>query len=140
MINLIKKKGSNPQTKATIYWPQWTRVATTTKTTLAKVMARGSTFSVGEVEGMRTDFAQYICDQLLAGDAVQLQGLGTFKLKVSGKAKETIEEVTSRDTTVSVVFVPDEEMTQRLNAEREFQVVSKPTSEGEKDAEEDAKP
>ena len=140
MINLIKKKGSNPQTKATIYWPQWTRVATTTKTTLAKVMARGSTFSVGEVEGMLTDFAQYICDQLLAGDAVQLQGLGTFKLKVSGKAKETIEEVTSRDTTVSVVFVPDEEMTQRLNAEREFQFVSKPTSEGEKDAEEDAKP
>lgn len=140
MISLIKKKGINPQTKDTLYWPQWTRVATTTKTELAKVMARGSTFSVGEVEGMLTDFAQYICDQLLAGDAVQLQGLGTFKLKVSGKAKETIEEVTSRDTTVSVVFVPDEEMTQRLNAEREFQFVSKPTSEGEKDAEEDAKP
>ena len=140
MINLIKKKGVNPNTKTPLYYPQWTRVATTTKASLAKVMARGSTFSVGEVEGMLTDFAQYICDQLLAGDAVQLQGLGTFKLKVSGKAKETIEEVTSRDTTVSVVFVPDEEMTQRLNAEREFQFVSKPTSEGEKDAEEDAKP
>ena len=140
MINLIKKKGVNPNTKTPLYYPQWTRVSTVTKASLAKVMARGSTFSVGEVEGMLTDFAQYICDQLLAGDAVQLQGLGTFKLKVSGKAKETIEEVTSRDTTVSVVFVPDEEMTQRLNAEREFQFVSKPTSEGEKDAEEDAKP
>ena len=34
MINLIKKKGANPQTKEAIYYPQWTRVATTTKTTL----------------------------------------------------------------------------------------------------------
>ena len=137
MISLIKKKGMNPQTKETLYYPQWTRIATTTKTKLAKIMARGSTFSVGEVEGTMTDFAQHICDELLAGNAVQIQGLGTFKLRVSGRSKEKMEEVTSQGAQISVLFEPDEELTQRLNTEREFQFVAKPTAEGEKDAEAD---
>ena len=141
MISLIKKKGINPNTQETLYFPQWTRVATINKTTLAKVMARGSTFSVGEVEGTMTDFAQHICDQLLAGNAVEIQGLGTFKLKVSGKAKTKIEDVTSQGATISVLFDPDAELTQRLNAEREFQFVAKPTTDGEQDAaEEDSNP
>ena len=137
MISLIKKKGANPQTKEVIYFPQWTRIATTTKTKLAKIMARGSTFSVGEVEGTMTDFAQHICDELLAGNAVDIAGLGTFKLRVSGKSKEKIEDVTSQGATISVLFTPDEELTQRLNTEKEFQFVAKPTADGEQDAEDD---
>ena len=137
MISLIKKKGQNPQTKETLYYPQWTRIATTTKTKLAKIMARGSTFSVGEVDGVMTDFAQYICDELLAGNAVDIAGLGTFKLRVSGKSKEKIEDVTSQGATISVLFTPDEELTQRLNTEKEFQFVAKPTADGEQDAEDD---
>ena len=137
MISLIKKKGANPQTKEVIYFPQWTRIATTTKTKLAKIMARGSTFSVGEVEGTMTDFAQHICDELLAGNAVDIAGLGTFKLRVSGRSKEKIEDVTSQGATISVLFTPDEELTQRLNTEKEFQFVTKPTADGEQDAEDD---
>lgn len=135
MISLIKKKGINPQTKETLYWLQWTRVSTVTKTASAKIMARGSTYSVGEVEGIMTDFSQHIFDQLLAGNAVYIQGLGTFKLKVSGQSKSRIEDVTSQGATITVVFEPDAELTQRLNAEREFQFVVKPTAEGQKDAE-----
>ena len=137
MISLIKKKGANPQTKEVIYFPQWTRIATTTKTKLAKIMARGSTFSVGEVEGTMTDFAQHICDELLAGNAVDIAGLGTFKLRVSGKSKEKIEDVTSQGATISVLFSPDAELTQRLNTEKEFQFVTKPTADGEQDAEDE---
>ena len=135
MISLIKKKGTNPKTGSVIYYPQWTRVSTITKTTLAEIMARGSTFSVGEVEGTMTDFAQHICDQLLAGNAVYIQGLGTFKLKVSGTSKETIEEVTSQGAAINVVFEPDNKLTSRLTIEHEFQFVTKPTAEGQKDAE-----
>ena len=137
MISLIKKKGTNPKTQEVIYYPQWTRVSTVTKTALAEILARGSTFSVGEVEGTMTDFAQHICDQLLAGNAVYIQGLGTFKLKVSGKSKERIEDVTSQGVSVTVIYEPDEKLTQRINAEKEFQFVVKPTAEGQKDAEGD---
>ena len=140
MISLIKRKGRNPQTGDTLYFPRWTRIATTTKTKLAKIMARGSTFSVGEVEGTMTDFAQHICDELLAGNAVDIAGLGTFKLKVSGKSKAKAEDVTSAGATIAVLFTPDEELTQRLNTEKEFQFINKPTAEGEQDAEEEETP
>ncbi len=70
MISLIKKKGINPQDKSTLYFPQWTRVSTVHETQLAKRMARGSTFSVGEINGVFADFPQSIIDELLNGNAV----------------------------------------------------------------------
>ena len=140
MINLIKKKGINPQTKTVIFFPQWTRIATVSKSALAERMARGGTFSVGECEGIMSDFPQYICDELLNGNAVQIAGLGTFKLKVSGRAKAEKEDVTSAGAKISVVFEPEAKLTSRLNDEKQFRFVDVPTSEGEQDAEEENAP
>ena len=133
MISLIKRKGIHPQTRTTIYFPKWTRVATVDEKQLAKRMARGSTYSVGEVSGMMQDFPEHIIDELLDGNAVRIDGLGTFKLRVSGKSKVDIKDVTSAGCTVAVVFDPDDELTARLNTEREFRFVAKPTEEGEQD-------
>ena len=135
MISLIKKKGVNPQTKQVIYFPKWTRVETINGQKLAKRMARGGTFSVGEASGVLLDFPQYFIDEMLEGNAVKIDGLGTFKLKVQGKSKEKIEDVTSAGCEVSVVFDPDASLTERLNAEKTFKFVAKPTAEGEQDAE-----
>ena len=137
MISLIKMKGMNPQTKGTIYFPQWTRFATINKTTLAKIMARGSTYSTGEVEGVMTDFAQHIFDQLLAGNAVQIEGLGTFKLKVSGKSATTAKAVTSAGITANVVFVPEDSLTSRLNDEADYQFITRVTADGQQDVDDD---
>ena len=128
MISLIKRKSTNPQTKETIYYPRWTRLATITKTALARIMARGSTFSTGEVEGVMTDFAQHIFDQLLAGNAVQIDGLGTFKLKVSGPSAAT-----ARGVTAGVVIVPEPALVSRLNDEAEYQFISRVTADGQQD-------
>lgn len=132
-ISLIKQKGINPITKAVLWFLRWTRVQTVTKKQLARIMSRGSTFSVGECEGLITDIAEFVTDQLLAGNAVQLDGLGTLKLKVSGKAKAKKEDVTSQSATISVVFEPDADMEARLNAEKQFQFVEKATADGEQD-------
>ena len=136
MISLIKKKGANPQTKEVIYFPQWTRIATVTETQLAKRMARGSTFSVGEINGVFSDFPQSIIDELLNGNAVKIDGLGTFKLKVSGKSQKEKKDVTSAGAKISVVFEPAAELNSRLNDEREFRFVEVPTAEGQQDADE----
>ena len=136
MISLIKKKGINPQDKSTLYFPQWTRVSTITETQLAKRMARGSTFSVGEVNGVFADFPQSIIDELLNGNAVHIDGLGTFKLKVSGKSQKEKKDVTSAGATITVIFEPATELTSRLNDEKEFRFVEVPTTEGQQDAEE----
>ena len=130
MISLIKKKGINPQDKSTLYFPQWTRVSTVRETQLAKRMARGSTFSVGEVNGVFADFPQSIIDELLNGNAVSIDGLGTFKLKVSGKIQADIKLVTIAGCKISVVFESAAELTSRLNDEREFRFVEKPTRRG----------
>lgn len=135
MINLIKKKGINPQDKSVLYFPQWTRVQTTNVQSLAKRMARNSTFSVGEVGGMFQDFPDNIVDELLAGNAVEIAGLGTFKLKVQGKSSANIDEVTTRGCKISVVFEPAASLTSRLNDESEMIFVKVPTVAGVQDAE-----
>ena len=136
MISLIKMKGVNPQTKEVIYFPRWTRVSTVSETQLAKRMARGSTFSVGEINGVFSDFPQSIIDELLNGNAVKIDGLGTFKLKVQGKSQKDIKAVTSAGATISVVFEPAAELNSRLNDEKEFRFVEVPTAEGQQDADE----
>ena len=136
MISLIKKKGANPQTKEVIYFPQWTRISTVNETQLAKRMARGSTFSVGEINGVFSDFPQSIIDELLNGNAVKIDGLGTFKLKVQGKSQKEKKLVTSAGAKISVVFEPAAELNSRLNDEKEFRFVEVPTAEGQQDADE----
>ena len=136
MISLIKMKGVNLQTKEIIYYPKWTRISTVTETQLAKRMARGSTFSVGEINGVFSDFPQSIIDELLNGNAVSIDGLGTFKLKVQGKSQKDKKLVTSAGAKITVLFDPAAELTSRLNDEREFRFVEVPTAEGQQDAEE----
>ena len=135
VINLIKKKGINPQTKTTIYFPQWTRRSTDTAMELAEEMV-GSTYSPGEITGMLVDFPKRIVRSLMNGNAAKLPGLGTFKLKVQGKAKENIDDVTSAGCTVQVVFDVDPVLAAQLK-DAKFQFVAKPTAEGEKDATDD---
>ena len=135
VINLIKKKGINPQTKTTIYFPQWTRRSTDTAMELAEEMV-GSTYSPGEITGMLVDFPKRIVRSLMNGNAAKLPGLGTFKLKVQGKAKENIDDVTSAGCTVQVVFDVDPVLAAQLK-DAKFQFVPKPTAEGEQDATDD---
>lgn len=134
MINVIKKKGANPITKQVLHFIQWTRVSTVLETALAKKMARGGTYSVGEASGVMLDFPQFIIDELLNGNAVRVAGLGEFKLKVSAKADPDPEKVSTRGAQVSVLFEADDELKSRLQNEAEFKIVTTPTPEGQKDA------
>ena len=133
VINLIKKKGINPQTKKTLFFPQWTRRSTDTAIELAEEMV-GSTYSPGEITGMLVDFPKRLVRSLMNGNAAKLPGLGTFKLKVTGKAQEKLEDVTAQGCTVQVVFDVDPSLAAQLK-DAKFQFVTKPTAEGEQDAE-----
>lgn len=135
IINLIKKKGINPQTKQTLYFPQWTRRSTDTAIELAEEMV-GSTYSPGEITGMLIDFPKRLVRSLMNGNAAKLPGLGTFKLKVTGKAQAKEEDVTSAGCQVQVVFEVDASLAAQLK-DAKFQFVAKPTAEGEQDAADD---
>ena len=132
VINLIKKKGVNPQTKKTLFFPQWTRRSTDTAIELAEEMV-GSTYSPGEITGMLVDFPRRLVRSLMNGNAAKIPGLGTFKLKVTGKAQEKLEDVTAQGCTAQVVFEVDNALAAQLK-DAKFQFVTKPTAEGEQDA------
>ena len=125
MISLIKRGRKDPNTKKHVYYPRWTSMGKISKTELAKIMRGGSTFSVGEVEGIMTDFSQHICDQLLNGKTVEIQGLGTFTLNVNGPSHENASQVTTEGLKVTMLFKPDKSLQQRLDTESEFQFISK---------------
>ena len=131
LVNLIKKKGINPQTKQVIYFPQWTRRSTDSAIELAEQM-EGSTFSPGEVTGMLIDFPKRILRSLMNGNAAKIQGLGTFKLKVQGKSCAKIEDVTSAGCVAQVVFDVDPVLAAQF-ADLKFTFVAKPTADGEQD-------
>ena len=135
VINLIKKKGVNPQTRQTIFYPKWTRRSTDTAMELAEEMV-GSTYSPGEITGMLVDFPKRIVRSLMNGNAAKLPGLGTFKLKVQGKAQAKVEDVTAAGCTVQVVFDVDPVLASQLK-DAKFAFVAKPTAEGEQDAADD---
>ena len=137
MISVIRKKGINPMTGETLYRIQWTREATVDEKKMAKTMARGGTYSVGEASGVLLDFPQYFVDELLNGNAVSIDGLGTFKLKVSAPTNADPEKVTTRGAKISMLFDPDSDLLTRLNNEAEFKIVTTPTAEGAADAEAD---
>jgi predicted histone-like DNA-binding protein len=132
---LIKKKGINPQTKTTLYFPQWTRRSTDTAMELAAEMD-GSTYSQGEVVGVLTDFPKRILRSLMNGNAAKIPGLGTFKLRVQGKAKENIDDVTAQGCRAQVVFDVDPKLAAEL-ADAKYQFVTKPTQECEQDVTDD---
>lgn len=115
VINLIKKKGINPQNKQVIYFPQWTRRSTDTAMELAEDMD-GSTYSQGEITGMLVDFPKRILRSLLNGNAAKIPGLGTFKLRVQGKAQAKEEDVTIAGCKASVVFDVDPALAAKLEA------------------------
>ena len=135
VINLIKKKGVNPQTRQTIFYPKWTRRSTDTAIELAEEMV-GSTYSPGEITGMLVDFPKRLVRSLMNGNAAKLPGLGTFKLKVTGKAQTKIDDVTTAGCTVQVVFEVDPSLAAQLK-DAKFAFVAKPTPEGEQDAADD---
>lgn len=137
MISVIKKRGTNPRTGAELWRIQWTREDTVNEKKLAKTMARGGTYSVGEASGVLIDFPQYFVDELLNGNAVSIEGLGTFKLRVQAATNADPDKLTTRGAKVQMVLEPDAELLSRLNTEAQFKIVTTPTAEGQQDADSD---
>ena len=73
------------------------------------------------------------------GNAAKIPGLGTFKLRVQGKAKENIDDVTAQGCRAQVVFDVDPKLAAEL-ADAKFAFVTRPTSEGEQDVVDDETP
>lgn len=137
MIDLLKVKGHDPFKKEELYYLQFTRRATATTTQLASRMSRGSSsYTKGEVAGVTLDLPNAMLDALLEGSAVCIDGLGTFKPRVTSQTDSDPDKVTRGSIKgIDIVFSPDAKLVADLWSRAEFRIVQKATAEGEKDAE-----
>lgn len=142
MIDLLKVRGHDPNTKEALYYLQFTRRTTATTNNLAERMSRGSSsYTKGEVAGVTLDLPNAMLDALLDGQAVTIDGLGTFKPRVSSQTDADPAKVTRGSIKgVDIVFAPDAQLLAAMNARAEFRIVQKATAEGEKDAQGDEQP
>lgn len=123
MITLQKHRRKDPNTKKFVFYPRWKKNGKVTKSQLAEIAARQSTFSKGEIEGQYTDFPQYIVDQVLQGNEVYLEGFGTFYPHVSGPSHENPGKITTEGLEITIRFKPDKSLQSRLDTESKFKFV-----------------
>ena len=135
MISLIEVQGRNLNDNIPIHYLKWTRKDTITTEKLAKGMSRkSSSFTRGEIGGVTLDIPDYICDELLAGNAIRIDGLGTFKLKIKAISAPTSEPLSLRGAEIKdVIFTPDTDFFTRLKKEARFEIVNQTTDEGAQD-------
>ena len=140
MIDLLKIKGRDPQTNQPLHYLMFTRRATATTNVLAERMSRGSSsYTKGEVAGVTLDLPNAMLDALLDGQAVTIDGLGTFKPRVSSQTNGDPEKVTRASIKgIDIAFIPDAALVANLASRAEFRIVQKATAEGAQDADSDA--
>ena len=78
---------------------------------VAHVARHNSVFSKGTIKGVLADVACCLREQLLNGNKVQLEGLGTFGFTISSQGAESLNEFTAANIKkINVIFTPDSEL------------------------------
>lgn len=146
MINIVKKpaniKGFADASKNGIYYyAAYSRKGTIDTVTLAKQMSEtSSAFTKGEVVGVTIDLPTGIKHALLAGQAVTINGLGTFKPSLStSEIKANKDELKASAVSIkSLNFAPDASLLKQLNEEAVFQWIDASAASAEDDGSTDA--
>lgn len=106
-----------------VYYGAYSRKGTADTIALAKQMSEGSSsFTKGEVVGITLDLPRTIKQALLNGEAVRIDGLGTFKPSLhTDKVQEKKEDLKTNAISIAGInFTPDPKFLMELNSEAEF--------------------
>lgn len=134
MIYAYKKpiKIATGEKQGTFFYAAYSRLDTVDTMGLAESMKEGSSsFTRGEVAGVTLDLPAQIKNAILAGMAVTINGLGTFKPSL------TVEEVqedpqklkTSAISISGINFRPDPQLMRELNQKAQYAWVNKASTE-----------
>lgn len=141
MINIVKKpirivSATDPAKNGTFYYAAYSRKGTTNTVQLARQMSENSSsFTKGEVVGVTLDLPTGIKHALLAGQAVTIDGLGTFKPALATReVKADRDELKASAVSIrSLNFTPDPGLLAQLNAEATFQWIDAAAASTEDD-------
>ncbi len=140
MINIVKKpiriqSATDPSRNGVYFYAAYSRKGTINTVQLAGQMSEtSSAFTKGEVVGVTLDIPIGIKRALLDGQAVTIDGLGTFKPALSTReVKANKEDLRASSVSIrSLNFTPDPKLLAQLNAEVQFQWID-PTAAATED-------
>ena len=96
----------------------------TTKQFIEHIADHNGVFSKGTVKGVTTDLVSCLREMLVAGNKVQIEGLGTFGISISCvPANDKLSFTANNIKKVNLTFSPAEEL-QNLNKDCVFEQVS----------------
>lgn len=129
MIQVYKKpinitSGENP---GLYYYAAFSRKGTANTVNLAKTMSEGSSsFTKGEIVGVTIDLPVGIKNALLAGQAVTIDGLGTFKPSLTVReVKANPDELKISAISVrGINFTPDPSLITDINLQARFEWIN----------------
>lgn len=95
-----------------------------TKKFIEHIADHNGVFSKGTVKGVTTDLVSCLREMLVAGNKVQIEGLGTFGISISCEPAENKTSFTANNIkSVNLTFTPAEEL-QNLKKDCVFEQVS----------------
>ena len=95
-----------------------------TKKFVGHISDYNGVFSKGTVKGVTTDLVSCLREMLVAGNKVEIEGLGTFGISLTSEGAESLDKFTSANIkAVNVVYTPSEDL-QNLIQDATFTQVS----------------
>ena len=109
-VSMLKNQ-MKPEEPAKAYANGQIREKMSTEKFIAHVASHNSVFSKGTIKGVLADVACCLREQLLNGNKIQLDGLGTFGFTLSSQGAESLKTFTADNIkNINIVFTPDAEL------------------------------
>ena len=114
----------HPEKGSLAYATPQVREKLSTSKFISHVASHNTVFSKGTIKGVLADVACCLREQLLNGNKIQLDGLGTFGFTLSSQGAESLEKFTATNIKkINVIFTPDTDL-EGLIDDAVFEVVA----------------
>ena len=101
----------HPEKGSLAYATPQVREKLSTSKFISHVASHNTVFSKGTIKGVLADVACCLREQLLNGNKIQLDGLGTFGFTLSSHGAESLEKFTATNIKkINVIFTPDTDL------------------------------
>lgn len=114
----------HPEKDKLAYATSQVREKLSTSKFISHVASHNTVFSKGTIKGVLADIASCLREQLLNGNKIQLEGLGTFGITLSSNGAKSLDKFSATDIKkINIVFTPDSEL-ENLIDDAVFEVVA----------------
>ena len=132
MLQVKKIQFKNAQTKSMDWTFRQVNVMNLNENAVAKSMAAGGTYSIGETTGVLKDFGTHIAQLLANNNSIKIEGLGTFEISTKSGSAVNKEDLKKSSIKLGINFTPSADILETIS-KAEIKVVQTATVEVEEE-------